>query len=195
MFGKVIEGLEVVDSVKQGDTIKSVKIEGDADAVLAAKADRVAEWNKILDANARRNVTRVRRPASVALSACRGADVVTGPRPCGRRRANISGSTRVFRPTSLHRSHEVLAMPQLARRIGRAKPSAIMQVAEKAKRLKAEGRDIISFSIGVPNFLPGEHVYAAARDALAQGHRPVRQQPRQRRAARCLPRAHRARSA
>ncbi|HEY5803393.1 MAG TPA: aminotransferase class I/II-fold pyridoxal phosphate-dependent enzyme, partial [Lysobacter sp.] len=60
------------------------------------------------------------------------------------------------------------AMPQLARRIGRAKPSAIMQVAEKAKRLKAEGRDIISFSIGVPNFLPGEHVYAAARDALSK---------------------------
>lgn len=59
-------------------------------------------------------------------------------------------------------------MPMLARRIGRAKPSAIMQVAEKAKRLKAEGRDIISFSIGVPNFLPGEHVYAAARDALAK---------------------------
>ena len=59
-------------------------------------------------------------------------------------------------------------MPQLARRIGRAKPSAIMAVAEKAKRLKAEGRDIISFSIGVPNFLPGEHVYAAAREALAK---------------------------
>ena len=59
-------------------------------------------------------------------------------------------------------------MPQLARRIGRAKPSAIMQVAEKAKRLKAEGRDIISFSIGVPNFLPGDHVYAAAREALAK---------------------------
>ena len=58
-------------------------------------------------------------------------------------------------------------MPQLARRIGRAKPSAIMQIAEKAKRLKAEGRDIISFSIGVPNFLPGDHVYAAVRDALA----------------------------
>ncbi len=58
-------------------------------------------------------------------------------------------------------------MPQFARRIGRAKPSAIMQVAEKAKRLKAEGRDIISFSIGVPNFLPGEHVYAAVRDALS----------------------------
>ena len=59
-------------------------------------------------------------------------------------------------------------MPQLARRMGRAKPSAIMLVAEKAKQLKAEGRDIISFSIGVPNFLPGEHVYAAAREALAK---------------------------
>jgi aspartate aminotransferase len=59
-------------------------------------------------------------------------------------------------------------MPQLARRMSRAKPSAIMAVAEKAKRLKSEGRDIISFSIGVPNFLPGEHVYAAARDALAK---------------------------
>lgn len=57
-------------------------------------------------------------------------------------------------------------MPQFAARIGRAKPSAIMAVAEKAKRLKAEGRDIVSFSIGVPNFLPGEHVYAAVRKAL-----------------------------
>nr|WP_298134632.1 pyridoxal phosphate-dependent aminotransferase [uncultured Pseudoxanthomonas sp.] len=59
-------------------------------------------------------------------------------------------------------------MPLLARRIGRAKPSAIMAVAEKAKQLKAAGRDIISFSIGVPNFLPGDHVYQAARDALAK---------------------------
>jgi aspartate aminotransferase len=52
--------------------------------------------------------------------------------------------------------------------MGRAKPSAIMAVAEKAKALKAAGRDIISFSIGVPNFLPGEHVYAAARDSLSK---------------------------
>ena len=59
-------------------------------------------------------------------------------------------------------------MPALARRVGRAKPSAIMVVAETAKRLKSEGRDIISFSIGVPNFLPGDHVYAAAREALAK---------------------------
>ena len=50
VFGKVIEGLDVVDAVKQGDAITSVKIEGDVDAALAAHADRVTEWNKILAA-------------------------------------------------------------------------------------------------------------------------------------------------
>ena len=50
VFGKVVEGMDVVDSIKQGDQIKSLKIEGDADAALAAKADRVADWNRILAA-------------------------------------------------------------------------------------------------------------------------------------------------
>ena len=50
VFGKVIDGLDVVDKVAQGDKIKSLRIEGDVDAVLAAKADRVAEWNRILAA-------------------------------------------------------------------------------------------------------------------------------------------------
>ena len=58
-------------------------------------------------------------------------------------------------------------MLQLAQRVGRAKPSTIMVIAQKARQLKAAGRDIISFSVGVPNFLPGDHVYAAAREALA----------------------------
>ena len=57
-------------------------------------------------------------------------------------------------------------MLKLAERMSRAKPSAIMVIADKAKKLKAAGHDIISFSIGVPNFLPGEHVYAAAHEAL-----------------------------
>jgi aspartate aminotransferase len=68
---------------------------------------------------------------------------------------------------ALSRAIRGIPMPQLAKRVGRAKPSAIMVVAEKAKRLKAEGRDIISFSIGVPNFLPGQHVYDAVRNALS----------------------------
>src|SRR5215475_14729804 len=58
------------------------------------------------------------------------------------------------------------SMLTLAARMSRAKPSAIMIVADKAKELKAAGRDIISFSIGVPNFLPGPHVYDAVREAL-----------------------------
>lgn len=50
VFGKVVEGLEVVDSVAQGDLINRVTLEGDADAALAAKAERVAEWNRYLSA-------------------------------------------------------------------------------------------------------------------------------------------------
>ncbi len=50
VFGKVIEGLDAVDAVKQGDAIKSVRIQGDTDAALAARADRVAEWDRILAA-------------------------------------------------------------------------------------------------------------------------------------------------
>lgn len=50
VFGKVLEGQDVVDAVKQGDIINKITIDGDADAALAAKADRVAEWNAILSA-------------------------------------------------------------------------------------------------------------------------------------------------
>ncbi|MGX5729764.1 peptidylprolyl isomerase [Pseudoxanthomonas beigongshangi] len=50
VFGKVLEGLDVVDAVQQGDLINRLTIEGDADAVLAAKAERVAEWNRYLSA-------------------------------------------------------------------------------------------------------------------------------------------------
>ena len=50
VFGKVTEGIEVVDAIPQGDAINSVKIEGEATAVLADIADRVAEWNRYLSA-------------------------------------------------------------------------------------------------------------------------------------------------
>ena len=39
----------VVDAVRGGDRIESVRIEGDAEALLAAQAGRVADWNKALD--------------------------------------------------------------------------------------------------------------------------------------------------
>ena len=50
VFGKVVQGMDAVDAVRQGDKIKSVRIEGDAEGALAARADRVADWNKTLDA-------------------------------------------------------------------------------------------------------------------------------------------------
>ena len=50
VFGKVVEGLDVVDAIAQGDAINSVKIEGDAEAALAARADRVGEWSRIRSA-------------------------------------------------------------------------------------------------------------------------------------------------
>ncbi|HEU4857458.1 MAG TPA: pyridoxal phosphate-dependent aminotransferase [Rhodanobacteraceae bacterium] len=59
-------------------------------------------------------------------------------------------------------------MPKLAARTGRAKPSAIMVIAETAKQLRAGGKDVVNFSIGVPNFLPGGHVYQAVRDWTAR---------------------------
>lgn len=51
VFGKVIDAdsLAIVDQVKGGEKIASIKIEGDASALLAAQATRVAEWNRILD--------------------------------------------------------------------------------------------------------------------------------------------------
>ena len=50
VFGVVqsADDQKVVNAIAMGDTINSLKIEGDTDAVLAAKAERVAEWNKVL---------------------------------------------------------------------------------------------------------------------------------------------------
>ena len=52
VFGEVLgaEDQAVVNAVRGGDKIESVIISGDAEAVLAAQATRVAEWNKVLGA-------------------------------------------------------------------------------------------------------------------------------------------------
>jgi len=51
VFGKVIgpEDMAVVNSIAQGDSIKTVTIEGDIQPLLDAEADKIADWNKILD--------------------------------------------------------------------------------------------------------------------------------------------------
>ena len=51
IFGEVAGGDDqtVVDAIAQGDSIESVTVEGDTDALLVAQAGRVAEWNARLD--------------------------------------------------------------------------------------------------------------------------------------------------
>lgn len=49
VFGRVVEGLDAVFAIKQGDVIKSITIEGDYQDLLTANSERVTEWNKILD--------------------------------------------------------------------------------------------------------------------------------------------------
>src|SRR5690606_15034685 len=78
VFCKVTEGMEVVDAIAQGDKINSVKIEGDADAVLAAKADRVAEWNRQLSTWPPRGPDR---PATPRTTACANGSDWHRPEP------------------------------------------------------------------------------------------------------------------
>ena len=49
VFGKVVEGQDVVDAIAQGDKMESVTIDGDTSALEAQMADRLKKWNKILD--------------------------------------------------------------------------------------------------------------------------------------------------
>lgn len=53
VFGEVVgeEDQRVVDAVRGGDKIESVRIEGDAAPLLASQQARVDEWNAALDAS------------------------------------------------------------------------------------------------------------------------------------------------
>ena len=52
VFGEVLSAADqaVVDAIRQGDLIQTAVIEGDASALLAAQAERVAQWNTALGA-------------------------------------------------------------------------------------------------------------------------------------------------
>lgn len=50
VFGAVTgDGQAVVNAIRQGDQIVRISIEGDVDAALEAVADRVQQWNTVLD--------------------------------------------------------------------------------------------------------------------------------------------------
>ncbi len=53
--------------------------------------------------------------------------------------------------------------------LGRIKPSATLAVSQKARELKAQGRDIISLSAGEPDFDTPDNIKAAAIEAIRRG--------------------------
>ncbi len=59
---------------------------------------------------------------------------------------------------------------ELAQRVQRIKPSPTLTVAARAEELRAEGRDIISLSIGEPDFDTPQHIKDAAIAATNAGH-------------------------
>ena len=58
----------------------------------------------------------------------------------------------------------------LANVLNRVKPSATMVLTQKARDLKASGRDVISLTVGEPDFDTPENIKAAAIDAIRKGY-------------------------
>lgn len=57
----------------------------------------------------------------------------------------------------------------LSRRIQRLKPSATLKLSDKAKELERQGTDVISLSVGEPDFPTPEFIKEAAAAALEEG--------------------------
>ena len=62
-----------------------------------------------------------------------------------------------------------LEMAFLANVLNRVKPSATMVITQKARDLKAKGRDVISLSVGEPDFDTPDNIKNAAIDAIRRG--------------------------
>ncbi|HMK88065.1 MAG TPA: pyridoxal phosphate-dependent aminotransferase [Methylocystis sp.] len=60
-------------------------------------------------------------------------------------------------------------MTFLAAALSRVKPSATIAVTQKARDLKAQGREVVSLSVGEPDFDTPAHVCAAAKAAIDRG--------------------------
>ena len=58
---------------------------------------------------------------------------------------------------------------QVSRKALDVKPSSTLAISAKAKQLKANGKDVIDFSAGEPDFPTPDYVCDAARQAIAQG--------------------------
>src|SRR5262249_39706947 len=91
----------------------------------------------------------------LAIRARRGA--------AGRRRA---------RPGAAQRAQGAAAEVRqvTAKRLSAVKPSATMAMTARAIQLRREGRDIVSLSVGEPDFPVFPHVAQAIADALGKGY-------------------------
>ncbi|MBI3991417.1 MAG: aminotransferase class I/II-fold pyridoxal phosphate-dependent enzyme, partial [Candidatus Omnitrophica bacterium] len=58
---------------------------------------------------------------------------------------------------------------ELAERIKSVAPSATLTITSKAKKMKAEGIDVVSFGAGEPDFDTPEHIKQAAIEAIKSG--------------------------
>src|SRR3954453_3769068 len=57
----------------------------------------------------------------------------------------------------------------LADALSRVKPSATIAMTQKARELKAQGMDVISLSVGEPDFDTPDHIKEAAIEAIRRG--------------------------
>lgn len=60
-------------------------------------------------------------------------------------------------------------MLKTSQTLNRLSESATLKMANLSRELKAQGKDIISLSLGEPDFNAPEHIHQAAKDAIDQG--------------------------
>ncbi len=58
---------------------------------------------------------------------------------------------------------------ELSKRTKRLEPSVTLAAAAKAKALKAKGRDVLSLTVGEPDFATPENIQEAAIEAIRNG--------------------------
>ncbi len=58
---------------------------------------------------------------------------------------------------------------KISSRMAEIKPSATLAITARARQLRAEGMDVVSFTAGEPDFDTPEHIKAAAVEAIKQG--------------------------
>jgi len=71
---------------------------------------------------------------------------------------------------AINKNQYIRTMPQLAKRITELSESATIKMAQLSRELIAKGIDIISLSLGEPDFEPPQHIQSAAKRAIDDGY-------------------------